>query len=84
MAAKKVQDETKLEHALVPVHEKLSKKDKDEVLKRYNITMTELPKILMTDPGIRHLDPKPGDIIRIKRSSMSSGESVFFRAVVEN
>ncbi len=83
MAAKKTVDTTTtIEHDLVPKHEILSDKDAKEVLDQYNITVAELPKIFKTDPAIRHLEPKPGAVVRITRPSMSAGETVFYRTVV--
>ena len=68
-------------HVLVPKHAKLSEKEKDELFKRYNITLRELPKILKDDPALASLDVKPGDVIKITRKSPTAGESVFYRGV---
>lgn len=81
-AKKKVEETSQVEHVLVPKHEKISQAEGNKVLEEYNITNQELPKILITDPGIRHLSAKPGDIIRITRGSRSSGEAVFYRVVI--
>ncbi len=70
-----------IDHVLVPLHELLSKKEADEILARYNISVSDLPKILPTDPAIRHLDTKYGDIIKITRKSISAGKTVFYRGV---
>ncbi len=72
----------KMEHFLIPEHEKISEKEKEELLKRYNVDLLELPKIKKTDPAIRHLDVKIGDIIRITRQSPTAGKSIFYRVVV--
>jgi DNA-directed RNA polymerase subunit H len=83
MAAKKKEEVTTIiEHVLVPKHEKISQAEAKKVLEDYNISLQELPKILSTDPGIRHLGAKTGDIIKITRDSKSSGEAVFYRTVV--
>ena len=69
-------------HILVPKHTKLSKKDYDELLNKYNISLRQLPSILSSDPAISHLDIKPGDIIKIERNSPTTKKSIFYRAVV--
>ena len=79
---KKQQDTTKIVHHLVPEHEIIGNDEKKELLEVYKITAQELPKITISDPGIRHLNPKTGDIVRIKRPSASAGESIFYRQVI--
>jgi DNA-directed RNA polymerase subunit H (RpoH/RPB5) len=73
----------KLEHELIPEHFKLSEKDAKDLLKKYNVTIREMPKILITDPAIAHMDVKEGDIIKIKRTSRTAGEMFFFRGVIK-
>ncbi len=80
--AKKVKKVKIDKHILVPKHVKLSEKDKKSVLKQYNITEAELPKIPQDDSAIVSLGAKPGDIIKIIRQSPTAGESVFYRVVV--
>jgi DNA-directed RNA polymerase subunit H len=65
-------------HVLVPEHSKLP--DKDPLAQIYNAK--DLPRIMITDPAIRHLKPKEGDIIKIVRKSKTAGESIFLRRVV--
>ncbi len=72
-----------IEHELIPEHSKLSKKDAEELFEKYNITLKELPKILVSDPAIAHLDVEVGDVIMIKRRSRTAGETVFYRGVVK-
>jgi DNA-directed RNA polymerase subunit H len=69
-------------HFLVPKHSKLSEREKQEILKRYNISLGELPMILKSDAAIAGLGVKPGDVIKIKRISPTAGESIFYRVVV--
>jgi DNA-directed RNA polymerase subunit H (RpoH/RPB5) len=73
-----------IEHELVPEHSKLSEKDAKDLMKKYSLTIREIPKILLTDPAIAHLDVKEGDVIKIKRSSRTAGETVFFRGVIKD
>ena len=72
-----------LEHELVPKHEILSEEEKKELLKKYNITEKQLPKILASDPVVKAIGAKPGDVIRIIRNSHVAGRSVYYRIVVE-
>lgn len=69
-------------HDLVPKHEKITDSEKNELLAKYHVTPLELPKIAKTDAGIRHLEAKPGDIIKVTRKSRTAGESTYYRVVV--
>lgn len=70
-----------VQHILVPKHIKLSDKEKEEVLKKYNIKVGDLPKIFLSDPALADLDVKEGDVIKIIRKSPTSGEAVYYRGV---
>jgi DNA-directed RNA polymerase subunit H len=74
--------EKEQKHLLVPKHTKLSEKEKQELLKKYNLTTKELPKILNTDPAIAHLEIKEGDVIKISRKSLTAGETNYYRSVL--
>ena len=69
-------------HALVPKHQKLSDKEKEELLQKYNITASELPRIKKSDPMIAGLGTKLGDIIKIVRNSPTAGKTVFYRVLI--
>lgn len=69
-------------HILVPVHKKLSEKEKADILKKYNITLKELPKILVNDSALEGLDVKEGDVVKIIRKSHTAGESYYYRGVI--
>lgn len=69
-------------HRLVPEHEVLSEKDGEEVLKKYNITKGQMPKILISDPMVKKMKVDVGDIIKITRKSKTAGTSIFYRVVV--
>jgi DNA-directed RNA polymerase subunit H len=71
------------DHVYVPKHEIMSKKDAEEVLKKYNCKPTELPLIFVNDPAILGLGVKPGDMIKITRASPTAGHSLYYRYVVE-
>jgi|GEM_PF-809475 len=70
------------EHKLVPEHKLLDDKEKKELFEKYNIELKNLPKILITDKAITHINPKEGDVIRIIRKSRTAGRTVFYRGVV--
>jgi len=70
-------------HQLIPKHVKVSDKQKEDLLEEYDITLKELPKILRTDPAIQSSKAKPGDVIKITRKSLTAGETVFYRVVVD-
>jgi DNA-directed RNA polymerase I, II, and III subunit RPABC1 len=69
------------EHELVPKHEPLSEKEKAEVLSRYSVKETQLPRILRTDPVAKYLGVKPGQILKITRKSDTAGTYVTYRLV---
>lgn len=71
------------DHVYVPKHEIMTKKDAEEVLKKFNCMPTELPLIFVNDPAILGLGVKPGDMIKITRKSATAGESIYYRYVVE-
>ena len=71
-----------LENYLVPRHRILSEKEKEELLKKYNISPLQLPKILTTDPIVQILGAKEGDIIEIIRKSPTAGETKYYRVVI--
>jgi DNA-directed RNA polymerase subunit H len=70
-------------HILVPKHEKCSETEKKAILKKYDVTIKDLPKISVNDAAISDLDVQPGDLIKITRDSETAGESVFYRVVIE-
>jgi DNA-directed RNA polymerase subunit H len=72
----------RIEHFLVPEHTKLSVTEKEELFKKLNVAIKELPKIYIDDPAIRHLSPKENDVIKIIRKSPTAGNIVFYRGVI--
>lgn len=71
-----------LKHSLVPKTTKLSEKEVEELLKKYNISHVQLPSISIKDPLAKALELEPNDIIRIERIS-PTGKNDYFRRVVE-
>ncbi len=72
------------DHELVPKHEILSEEEVKDLLSKYNVTKNQLPKILDTDPAVKELNAKIGDVIKITRKSFTAGESVYYRVVVSS
>ena len=70
------------DHVLVPKHEILSKEEAEELLKTLGIKKEQLPKIKHTDPIIREIGAKVGDIIKITRESPTAGKSIAYRLVI--
>jgi len=74
-----------LKHELTPPARILSEKEKAEFLKKYGITEPEkqLPKIRESDPLVKALGAKVGDIIEFKRKDNYLGiEYSYWRIVV--
>jgi DNA-directed RNA polymerase subunit H len=72
-----------LEHIYVPTHEVMPKRAADEILLKYNAKHEQLPFIFLSDPALKKLQAKPGDLIKITRKSPTAGESIYYRYVVE-
>jgi len=70
-------------HELVPKHVILSEKEKEELLKKYGIELGQLPRILTSDPMVKLLNAKVGDVIKIIRKSPTAGETIYYRVVVK-
>jgi DNA-directed RNA polymerase subunit H len=66
-------------HILQPKHTKLKQNEVKELLQKLNISITQLPKILKTDPALPE-DIKSGDLIKIERKT-DDGKSVYYRVV---
>ena len=72
-----------IENNLVPKHEVLSLEEAEEILKKYNVTRLEFPKILLKDSAINDLKAKVGDIIKITRNNSKIGKSYYYRVIIE-
>ncbi len=69
-------------HFFVPKHLILSEDEVKELLKKYEITINELPKIKISDPAITNLKPKLGDVVKIERESIFKDPINYYRVVV--
>ncbi|NIO20430.1 MAG: DNA-directed RNA polymerase subunit H [Candidatus Aenigmarchaeota archaeon] len=70
-----------LEHDLVPKFKILSKEEKKQILERFKTTEQKLPKVLESDPVVKKLNAKTGDVLEIARSSDVSGQALYYRIV---
>ncbi len=71
-----------LKHVLVPQHILLDKREARMILKKLKIHPSHLPWILTSDPVVKRLGAKPGDIIMVIRESPTAGKVVTFRVVM--
>jgi DNA-directed RNA polymerase subunit H len=71
------------EHALVPMHEILGEKEKEQLLAQYKIQPYQMPQIKSTDPAVKAIGAKPGDVLKIVRKSSTAGKHIAYRYVVE-
>ena len=63
-------------HVLQPKHCKVKPDEVSKILERYNISLSQLPKIKITDPALPE-NCEIGDVVKIERKG---GE--YFRVVV--
>jgi DNA-directed RNA polymerase subunit H len=69
-------------HNLVPKHTKLSAAEKTKFLESNNLTIRELPKIIISDPSLGSLLASAGDIIKVERASPTAGVTHYYRVVI--
>ena len=67
---------------LVPRHDILTLEERERVLTELNITPKQMPRIKQTDPVVKQLGAKKGDIVRIKRNDPGIGDYYYYRVVV--
>ncbi len=71
------------QHFLVPQHIRLTEEQKKDLLKKFNISVKQLPEIKVNDPAIKDLQVAVNDVIQIKRRSHTAKETDYFRVVVD-
>jgi len=73
-----------LNHELVPKHVILTGEQKKKVMKMYGVKkLNQFPKIFKSDPVIGLLKAGPGDLVKITRKNDVTGESAYYRVVIE-
>ena len=71
-------------HVLVPDHIILADKEKNDLKKKYDIELNQLPKILTSDPVAISIGAESGQVVKIIRKSHTAKESIAYRLVVED
>jgi DNA-directed RNA polymerase I, II, and III subunit RPABC1 len=66
-------------HEIVPKHILMNQDEVDMILKQYQTTRAQLPKLLTTDPVAKYYGMKAGDVCKIIRQSPMTGESYYYR-----
>jgi len=70
-------------HELVPEHVICPEDELKELLLKYRIKRRHLPKILASDPAVKAVGAKPGQVVKIFRSGDVAGETIAYRLVIK-
>ncbi len=69
-------------HILQPKHTKMNEKEVNELLTKFNISKSQLPKIFLTDPALPS-GCQIGEIIKIERKNSEDDEiNIYYRVIV--
>jgi DNA-directed RNA polymerase subunit H len=72
-----------LDHVMVPDHQIMTEDELAGLLSLYKITSEQLPRIYHDDPAVKTIGAKPGDVIRIIRTSHTAGRAESYRLVIK-
>lgn len=70
------------EHKLINKYYVLDNQAKKELLKKYTVQDTQLPRILVSDPVARYYGLKRGQVVKIRRSDVTSLDYYTYRYAV--
>lgn len=70
------------EHALVPLHEILTKEERDEIAEKYHAEPYQFPWVKASDPISIIIGAKAGDVVRVVQKSETAGRYEGYRYVV--
>ncbi|MDD1696985.1 MAG: DNA-directed RNA polymerase subunit H [Methanoregula sp.] len=72
-----------LDHMMVPDHQIMTEEELTGLLSLYKITSEQLPRIYHDDPAVKTIGAKPGEVIRIIRTSHTAGRAESYRLVIK-
>ncbi len=72
------------DHDLVPRHIILEKDEEEQVLEKYQVKKYQLPKILDSDPAVKAIQAKAGNVLRIERNPKLMEEGNYYRLVIKS
>lgn len=72
-----------LQHVLVPAYKVMGEDEILSLLKQFKCRKSDLPKIFFSDPIVKKLESKIGDVLEITRKSGVTGTAKHYRVVID-